>query len=56
MTAEKRLRVKMSELPLLLEVEGPNGEQVPYELKPAKDRIGAFLNKVSQPLRRALSR
>ena len=53
---EKRLKVKMSELPVLLEVEGPNGEQIPYELKPARERIGVFLNKVSMPIRKLISR
>lgn len=55
MSYEKRLKVKMSELPLLLEVEVPNGEEI-YEIKPSRNRLGVFLNKVSLPLRNFISR
>jgi hypothetical protein len=55
MHQDNRLRVKMCELPLILEVEIPNGEEI-YEIKPTRNRLGVFLNKVSLPLRKFITR
>lgn len=56
MSNDEPIRLKMSELPKLLELIGPNGETVPFELLPTKGRIGVFLNKVSKPIRKLISR
>lgn len=51
----KRLRIRIDELPAILEVEIPNGEEM-YEIKPTRNRLGVFLNKVSKPLRDFIKR
>ena len=56
MNSDDPIRVRMSELPKLLELIGPNGETVPFELMPTKGRIGVFLNKVSKPLRKFIGK
>lgn len=52
MSQEKRLKVKLSELPLLMDLEGPNGEQAHFQLLPKKKKgeIGMFLNAVPEHL------
>lgn len=55
MKSDEPLRLNTNELPRLLELVGPNGETIPYELMPTKGRIGMFLNKVSKPLRKFIS-
>jgi hypothetical protein len=56
MKSDEPIRLKMSDLPKLLEVIGPNGETEPFEILPTKGRVGAFLNKVSKPLRKIINR
>ena len=56
MKSDEPLRLKTSELPKVLELVGPNGETIPYELIPTKGRIGVFLNKVSKPLCKFIGR
>jgi hypothetical protein len=38
MNSSDPIRIRMSELPRLLELIGPNGETVPFELMPTKGR------------------
>lgn len=48
------LRIKMSDLPIAMELEGPNGETRPYIIAPAgRKRIGASLQAVSDRAIRA---
>jgi len=56
MNSNDPIRVRMTELPRILELIGPNGETVPFELMPTKGRVGVFLNKVSKPLRKFIAR
>lgn len=56
MNSNDPIRIRMNELPKLLELIGPNGESVPFELMPTKGRVGVFLNKVSKPLRKLIGR
>jgi hypothetical protein len=56
MDPNDHLRVKMSDLPKLLVVEGPHGEEVPFEIKPKRDGIGVFLNKVPAPIWKFIKR
>jgi hypothetical protein len=56
MKSDNPIRLKMSELPKILEVIGPNGETEPFEILPTKGRVGAFLNKVSKPLRKIINK
>lgn len=56
MKSDEPLRLQMQDLPKVLELIGPNGETVPYELMPTRGRIGVFLNKVSKPLRRLIGK
>jgi hypothetical protein len=54
MSAQKYLIVKSADLPLPLEVVGPNGEKEYYLLQPATKRFGAYLNKIAKPLQKML--
>ena len=56
MNSNDPIKVRMSELPKLLELIGPNGETEHFEMMPTKGRIGVFLNKVSKPLRKFIGR
>jgi hypothetical protein len=54
--SEKVIKLKTSDLPLLVELEAPNGYIDYLEMKLTKGRIGAYLNRVSKPLRKFISR
>lgn len=53
---EKILKLKTSELPVLLELEATNGQINYLEIMPSKSGFGAFINRVSNPLRHYISR
>ena len=50
------LQIKSCELPMILELIGPNGETVHFEILLTKGRIGVFLNKVSKKFRKYISK
>ncbi|GFE61803.1 hypothetical protein AOG2_23910 [Geobacter sp. AOG2] len=54
MPEPKHLVIKSADLPIPLEVVGPNGEQEFYLLQPATKRFGAYLNKIAEPLQKML--
>lgn len=57
MQSNEPLRLKISELPKMLELVGPNGEIKLFELLPSKkDGFGVFTNKVSNQLRKLIGR
>lgn len=45
MNPSKTLRLNVRELPISLELIGPKGEILPFELKPKKREPGMYLNK-----------
>jgi hypothetical protein len=53
---EKVLRMKSTELPVLLELEATNGHIDYLEIRPSKNGIGAFINRVSKPIRKLIAR
>lgn len=52
MSQEKPIKFKFVELPLLMDLEGPNGERLHFQLLPKKRKgeIGMYLNKISDQL------
>lgn len=54
--SEKVLRMKTTELPILFELEATNGNIDYFEIRPSKSGIGAFINRVSKPIRKLISR
>lgn len=53
MRKNEPIRLKLYELPRLLELVGPNGEIKCFQLMPSKkDGFGVFINKVSDSLLR----
>lgn len=50
------MQIKWCELPMLLELIGPNGETLHFEILLTKGRLGVFLNKVSKTLCRYISK
>lgn len=56
MMSDSPIRVKMNELPKLMELIGPNGETKFVELLPSKNGLGVFVNKVSTQLIKYLGR
>lgn len=55
-TYKTKLNLKTSQLPALVVLEGPNGAFDYLEMLPTKGRLGAFLNRISKPLRSLLNK
>lgn len=56
MKSDDIIRIRMIDLPKVLEVVGPNGETVPFEILPTNGRIGVYLNRVSKAIRKLTNR
>lgn len=53
---EKVLRMKSTELPVILELESTTGHIDYLEIRPSKNGIGAFINRLSKPISKLIYR
>ena len=50
MKSNNTIKIRTCDLPMMLEVEGPNGAIKLLELLPSKDGFGVFINKTSKAI------